>query len=158
MLKDSNVILAWALTTFIGWTITAAGYTLLLKPSTVMLIWTGLMSIPVFFTVLKFYENDSNVLFNAWTLLTAVLILQNFLFSSFPVFSYFTLWMIGVAAAYYYTYSKIPPLSEKTYLYGAIANLIATPLIYFVPLQFFSVIAGIVQAGPVFYDWYNVHR
>jgi len=157
-ISDSNIILAWAVTTFLGWIITALGYRIPLMPSTIIFIWAGLMAVLIIPTALKYYRDDSNKLFNIWAILTVVLLVQNYFTPGLQIFSYYTIWMIGVAAAYYYTYSKIPPLSKKTYLYGAALNLAAIPLIYLMPLQYFAVLAGVVQAGPVFYDWYKVHR
>lgn len=157
-ISDSNIILAWAVTTFLGWIVTALGYRIPLLPSTVILIWAALMAVPVTSTVLKYYRNDSNKLFNLWAVLTVILLAQNYFTPGLQVFSYYTVWMIGVAAAYYHTYSRIPPLSKKTYLYGAALNLAVVPLIYLIPLQYFAVLAAFVQSGPVFYDWYMVHR
>ncbi|MFB6100085.1 MAG: hypothetical protein ABEK16_02325 [Candidatus Nanohalobium sp.] len=83
---------------------------------------------------------------------------QNFLFNSFPVFSYFTLWLLVGAAGYYYTSEKLPPPSDKTYLYGAILNLLTVPLVYLIPLTYVAFIAAAVQAGPILYDYRAVHR
>lgn len=157
-ISDSNIILSWAVTTFLGWIVTALGYEIPLLPSTVILIWSGLMAVPIVPTCFKYYRNDSNKLFNIWAVLTIILLIQNYFTPGLRIFSYYTVWMVGVAAAYYYTYRKIPPLSEKTYLYGAVVNLAAVPLIYLIPLQYFAVLVAFVQAGPVFYDWLKVHR
>ena len=157
-ISDSSIILSWAVTTFLGWFVTGLGYRVPLLPSTIIFTWAALIAIPIVPTVLKYYRNTSNKLFNFWTVLTVFLLAQNYFTPGLQIFSYYTIWMLGVAAAYYYTYRKIPPPSEKTYLYGAAFNLAVIPLIYLIPLQYFAFLAAFVQGGPVFYDWYVVHR
>lgn len=157
-IEDSDIILAWSITTFIGWMTTAIGYTIPLLPSTVILAWIFLMTVPILLTFMKLKGNNSNRLFSLWSILTVVLLVQNYVTSGFQVFSYYTVWMLGVALAYIYTYGKVPPLSEKTYFYGAIANIAAIPLLYLIPLKYFAVLASLAQAGPVFYDWVKIHR
>lgn len=156
-ISDSNILLSWAVTTFLGWIITAAGYFIFLTPSVVLIGWAVLMLIPVAVTVRKYYSGNSNKLFNAWAIIVSILMLQNFAVNQFLVFSYFTLWMIAGAVAYFYTSKKLPPPSDRTYLYASGLNLAATPLIYLIPLRYFALLAALVQAGPIFYDYWEVH-
>lgn len=157
-IEESQLLLLWGLTTFLGWIITGIGYFVPLMPSTLLIGWAVLMLIPVAVTVRKYYIGNSNKLFNAWTILVSILMLQNFTVDQFLVFSYFTIWMIVGTLAYFYTSKKLPPPSDKTYLYASGLNLAATPLVYLIPLRHFAFLAALVQAGPIFYDYWEVHR
>ncbi len=160
-IEESKLLLIWGLTTFLGWIFTWTGYMLPLTPFTVLSGWTALMVIPVTITLKKFYSGLSNKVFNFWALAVAAIMLQNvlnnLLINRFLIFSYFTLWLIAGAAVYYYTASKLPPPSEKTYLYAAAVNMAVIPLIYFVPLKYFTFLAAVVQSVPIFYDYWKVH-
>lgn len=156
-IEESKLLLIWGITAFLGWILTGIGYIVPLTPSTVMLGWTALMAIPVAITLKKYYSGISNKVFNVWALIVAAIMLQNVFINQFLIFSYFTLWMIAGAAVYYYTSTKLPPPSEKTYLYAAAINLAAIPLIYLAPLKYFAFLAALVQAGPIFYDYLRVH-
>lgn len=156
-LKESKILLLWGLTTFTGWFLTGLGYIVPFRPFTVLAAWTVLMAVPVALTVVKFYQDTSNKLFNFWALAVAVLMVENFFINRFLIFSYFTLWLIVGAAGYYYTSRKIPPPSEKTYFYGTGLNILAVPLVHLLPLRLVAFVIAFVQTGPIFYDYWKVH-
>lgn len=156
-IEEPQLLLLWGLTTFMGWILTSIGYFIPLTPLTVLIGWAALMLIPVAITAKKYYSDSSNKLFNAWAIIISILMLQNFVTDRLLIFSYFTLWMIAGAGAYFYTSKKLPPPSDKTYLYASALNLAVTPLIYLIPLRYFALVAALVQAGPIFYDYWEVH-
>jgi hypothetical protein len=156
-IEESKLLLIWGLTTFLGWIFTGIGYMVPLTAFTVLSGWIGLMVIPVAISLKKFYSGMSDNVFNVWALAVAAIMIQNILINRFLIFSYFTLWLVVGAVAYYYTASKLPPPSEKTYLYAAAINLALIPLIYFVPLKHFTFLAALVQSAPIFYDYWSVH-
>jgi hypothetical protein len=156
-IKDAQLLLIWGITTLTGWIITGIGYFIPWTISKVLAAWVALMAVPTGITAWKYYKESSNKVFDLWAVLM-LLLAVNIGVDRMLVFNYFTLWMIAGAAGYYYTSSKLPPPSDKTYLYGFTANLLATPLVYLLPLKYFCFIAALVQTAPIFYDWYSVHR
>lgn len=158
MIEDSKLLLFWGISVFLGWLTTAAGYLVLLDPSLVLITWSILLGPPLFVTLSKLRGGgDSNKLWNFWAGITVIIMLQNFLVSTYLIFSYFTLWLIIGSIGCHYTSNKLPPPSEKTYLYGTILNALTIPFVYLIPLRYVAVLAAFVQAGPIFWDWWKFH-
>ncbi len=157
-IKDSHILLSWGVTVALAWILTpvmgAQGY----LASEVMYMWTVLMLPPVILTGILKYRNDSNKLFDVWAVLVILLMIQNFLTpASIAVYSYFHLWIVAGALAFYYTSKHIPPPSKKTYLYAAYASVAMMPLVIYRPLLS-PLVAAVVQGGPMVYDYYTVHN
>ena len=156
--KNSHVILTWGLTVALAWLLTGIMAEIGFTAQPVMLMWTILMLPPLLLTGILKYRNDSNKLFNVWAVLVVVLMIQNFLTpASIALYSYFHLWIIAGAFAFYYTSQRLPPPSKKTYLYASYASVLVMPFVIYRPLLT-SYVATVVQGGPLLYDWYKVHR
>ena len=157
-IEDSHVIFSWGLTVTLAWILTAVMAEMMFGAQAVMLMWTILMIPPVALTGLLKYRDSSNKLFNVWALIVIVLMIENFLTpASIALYSYFHLWIIAGALAFYYTSQRLPPPSKKTYLYAAYASVLVMPLVIYRPLLS-PFMAAVVQGGPLLYDWYTVHR
>lgn len=157
-IKDSHVIFSWGLTVSLAWLATAVMAEMMFGAQAVMLMWTILMIPPLALTGILKYRDSSNKLFNVWALLVIFLMAENFLTpASIALYSYFHLWIVAGALAFYYTSKRLPPPSKKTYRYAAYASVLVMPLVIFRPLLT-SFVAVIVQGGPLLYDWYTVHR
>lgn len=157
-IEESHLLLSWGITVALAWTLTAVMGTSNMFGYLVMPMWTVLMLIPIGMTVLLKYRGDSNRLFDMWAVLVTVLMIENFLTPDiFRFYSYFHLWFIAAVPGFYYTSKKIPPPSEKTYRYGAIASALALPLVFYRPLLA-PLLAVPTQGIPMLYDWYTVHR
>lgn len=156
--KDSHLLLTWGITVVLGWVSTIGIGVTTGSIQHVMLAWTILMLPPVAMTAVLYSRNDSNKLFNFWAVAVTVLMVQNFLAPPpYEVYSYFHLWIVLGAAGLYYTSSKLPPPSEKTYRYAAFASIIALALT-FQNYQLAPILAVLTQGLPMIYDWYDVHR
>lgn len=157
-LKDSHLVLTWGVTVVLGWISTIGLAVTTGSIQHVMLAWTVLMLPPVAMTVVLYSRNDSNKLFNFWAVAVTVLMVENFLTpAQYEVYSYFHLWILLGAVGLYYTASKVPPPSEKTYRYSAFASIIALALT-FQNYQLAPILAVLTQGLPMIYDWYSVHR
>lgn len=157
-IKDSHVIFSWGLTVSLAWLLTAVMAELSFGYRPVMAMWTILMLPPLALTGILKYRDKSNKLFNVWAVLVVVLMIENFLTpTSIAIYSYFHLWIVAGAFAFYYTSKRLPPPSKNTYLYAAYASVLIMPLVIFRPLLT-SFVAAVVQGGPLLYDWYTVHR
>lgn len=157
-IDKSNTLLSWGLTVALGWLLTismgAKGYGV----KEVMIVWTLLMAVPVAATIILYQKGDSNKILNFWAAAVSLLMAQNILAPpSIALYSYFHLWILAGAAGFYYTSQKLPPPSDKTYLYGALASIPALVLTVYRP--FLAPIGAVfVQGGPIMYDYIKVHR
>jgi len=155
---DSDLVLVWGLSTALGWIATVAMGIYTLPVEEVMGVWSVLMAVPLLMTAKLYYDGDSNKLFNFWALAIVVLMLQNFLTpGGIAVYSYFHLWLAAGAVGFYYTSTKLPPPSEKTYRYAAIASVIGLGVAFYQPITA-PLLAVVLQGTPMLYDWYTVHR
>lgn len=156
--KDSTLVLTWGTTVTLAWAITLGMGIASLGVREVMSVWSLLMAIPVLMTAGKYLKNDSNRLFNFWAILTVVLMVENFLVpGSIAFYSYFHLWIGAGAIGFYYTSNRLPPPSDSTYRYGAIASITGLVIALLQPLTA-PIVALLVQGTPLLYDWYTVHR
>ena len=156
--EGKHLILAWGLTTALGWLATMAMAGLQMTGGQVMAVWTVLMVIPLTMTALLYRRGDSNKIFNFWAVVVAVLMVENLLTpDSIAVYSFFLLWMVAGAAGFYYTSERLPPPSDKTYWYAAILSALAIPVVYH-DYRAGAILGLIIQGGPVLYDYWTVHR
>lgn len=157
-IDNSTLLASWGFTTLIGWISTvlmgAAGTT----SGKVMIVWTVLMTLPILITLKLVFDGDSNKLFNFWALAVTILMIENLLTpTGLAIYSYFHLWYLAAIIGFYYTSSKLPPPSDRTYRYASFLSLIGFALVVYKPL--IAAPLGIVlQGGPMIYDWYTVHR
>lgn len=157
-LEESHLLLTWGVTVALAWILTPVMGAMGFIASEVMYMWTVLMIPPLGMTGVLKYRGDSNRLFDIWAVLVAALMVQNFLApATIALYSYYHLWIIAGAAAFYYTSKRIPPPSEKTYRYAAYASIAVMPLVIYRPLLSPEVVFA-VQGGPMLYDWYAVHK
>jgi hypothetical protein len=155
---DSSLVLAWGLTTVLGWAATAAMGLQTMTGGKVMAVWTVLMAVPVGMTAKLYYDGDSNKLFNFWAVAVTLLMIENFLTpGSIAVYSFFHLWYVAAIAGFYYTSTKLPPPSNKTYKYAAFLSVAGLAAVIYKPLAA-APLAVLLQGGPMIYDWYTVHR
>lgn len=156
--EDSTLVLAWGSTVTLAWALTVGMGMASLGVKEVMAIWSILMAVPLVMTAGKYLEGDSNRLFNFWAVITVLLMVENFLASgAIAFYSYFHLWIVAGAIGFYYTSKRLPPPSDSTYRYGALASVLALGVALFQPLAA-PVAALLVQGTPLLYDWYTVHR
>lgn len=139
--------------------VTAVGYYIPLLPLETLLIWTLLMAVPVSLTLLKKHGSNSNKIFDLWAIIVVVLLVENFLTPlNLAFLSYFPLWLLIGSAAFYFTSKRLPPPSRDFYFKAALLNLGSVPAVFLVSGDVAALFAAAVQAGPVLYDWFTVHR
>lgn len=155
---ESDLVLMWGLTTALGWIATIGMGVSSMSIGKVITVWSILMAVPILMTAKLYYDGESNKIFNFWALAVAVLMLENFFTpASIEIYSYFHLWLLAGAAGFYYTSTKLPPPSEKTYRYAAIASAVGLAVAFYQPI-IAPLLAVVLQGGPMLYDWYTVHR
>lgn len=156
--EQSDLLLAWGVTTALGWLATMIMAVVQPSVPAVMAIWTVLMAIPVVITMQLYAAGNSNKLFNFWAVAVSLLMVENFVTpASISVYSYFLLWMAASAAGFYYTSRKMPPPSDTTYKYAAILAAIALPVVYY-DYRAGAILGILLQGGPMLYDYWTVHR
>lgn len=156
--EQSELLLAWGLTTALGWLATGAMAAVQMSVPAVMAVWTILMAIPIAITVQLYAAGNSNKLFNFWAVIVSLLMVENFVTpASISVYSYFLLWMVASAAGFYYTSRKMPPPSDKTYRYAAVLAALAVPVVYH-DYRAGAILGLLLQGGPMIYDYWTVHR
>ncbi|MFB6116408.1 MAG: hypothetical protein ABEK10_02740 [Candidatus Nanosalina sp.] len=157
-IDDSKLLLLWGVTVTLAWAATAGMGMASLGVKPVMIVWTVLMALPLAATTLKYLKDDSNKLFNFWAIFTAFFMIENIAVQgSLAFYSYFHLWIAGGIIGFYYTGRKLPPPSDQTYRYGAIASLIGLAVAFYQPLAA-PLVALIAQGTPLLYDWFTVYR
>lgn len=155
---DSDLVLTWGLTTLLGWIATIGMGISSMSIGKVMAVWSVLMAVPVLMTVKLYLDGESNRIFNFWAVAITLLMLENFLTpGSIALYSYFHLWFVAGAAGFYYTSTKLPPPSDKTYRYAAVVSVIGLAVVLYQPITA-PLLAVVLQGGPMLYDWYTVHR
>lgn len=157
-IDNSTLLASWGFTTLLGWMATvlmgATGMTI----GKVIAVWVVLMALPTLMTLKLVFDGESNKLFNFWALAVAILMIENLMTpTGLAIYSYFHLWYLAGIIGFYYTSSKLPPPSDKTYRYAAFLSLIGFALVVYKPL-IAAPLGIVIQGGPMIYDWYTVHR